>query len=111
MKISIATEFSEYPAGRYNSDGPYNATRFRQEILVPALKSASQRGEPVIVLLDGVGAYSSSFLEEAFGGLAREEGMTKKLLGLLEIQAMDPAYFSAQLDAQQYLRAAIDRAH
>ena len=34
--ISIAEDFSAYPAGRYPADGEYNATTFRKEVLIPA---------------------------------------------------------------------------
>ena len=37
VTISIADNFSAYPAGRYPEDGEYNATAFRKEWLVPAL--------------------------------------------------------------------------
>lgn len=68
--ISIARNFSRIPAGRYLTDGPYSGEKFREEMLIPAFK------DPSINLLeinfDGTRGYGSSFLEEAFGGLARE---------------------------------------
>jgi len=45
---------------------------FRDEFLYPALKESDE----VKVDLDGTLGYGSSFLEEAFGGLIREKGMT-----------------------------------
>ena len=48
---------------RYPNDGEFNATRFRDEVLVPALKT----GKIVEVSLDDVGAVAASFLEEVFG--------------------------------------------
>ena len=70
MTISVAKQFSEFPAGRYYDDGPYPGEKFRKEFLVPALKA----GGKVLVDLDGTMGYGSSFLEEAFGGLVRDEG-------------------------------------
>lgn len=64
--IDIATDFTRYPGGRYRTDGNYSGERFRDEFLVPALKTGR-----VVVKLDGTAGYGSSFLEEAFGGLAR----------------------------------------
>ncbi|MDZ4325539.1 MAG: STAS-like domain-containing protein, partial [Pseudomonas sp.] len=58
--------------GRYNSDGPNNGEAFRNNKLVPALTDAEVH--QVVVYLDSVKPgyeYSSSFLEEAFGGLIR----------------------------------------
>ncbi|RJS13438.1 DUF4325 domain-containing protein [Corallococcus sp. H22C18031201] len=65
--ISIARDFSRFPAGRFADDGPYSGQRFRDDILAPALKEANK----VTVELDGTLGYGSSFLEEAFGGLVR----------------------------------------
>ncbi|NHQ81149.1 STAS-like domain-containing protein [Chromobacterium vaccinii] len=67
VRIDIATEFSRVPAGRYLADGPYSGERFRSSFLTPAL----ERADKVEICLDGVRGYGSSFLEEAFGGLAR----------------------------------------
>lgn len=78
MMIDIATEFSPYPSGRDENDGKFNGTKFRQHLLIPAIKSALA-GPPderkIIIDIDGVRAFGSSFLEEAFGGLARESGI------------------------------------
>ena len=73
MKINIAKQFSPNPAGRWPSEGPYSGQRFREEILVPALKSVLEKGgdERVEIDLDGSLFFSSAFLKEAFGGLAR----------------------------------------
>jgi hypothetical protein len=70
MTISIANDFSDCPAGRFKTDGPFSGERFREEWLIPALKKA----EEVEVNLDGALGYGSSFLEEAFGGLVRVSG-------------------------------------
>lgn len=66
--ISIANDFSRFPAGRYRTDGPYSGQHFRDDLLQPALKKYDR----VIVDLDGTMGFGSSFLEEAFGGLRRE---------------------------------------
>lgn len=89
-QINLASEFSEYPAGRYLSDGEDSGERFRDELLAPRLK----KGESVSVVLDGAMGYGSSFLEEAFGGLVRVCGFSAKDLHLrLEIiSEEDPTY-------------------
>lgn len=70
MTISIASDFSRYPAGRYLSDGPYSGEKFRDDLLLPKLSELSE-GSTLRVELDGVRGYGSSFLEEAFGGAMR----------------------------------------
>lgn len=66
--ISVTNDFSEYPAGRYRVDGPGSGEVFRDDYLVPLLKSH----DVVEVDLDGAMGYGSSFLEETFGGLVRQ---------------------------------------
>jgi hypothetical protein len=73
-KINIAKQFYDAPVGRFPADGDYNGQRFRNEYLVPALKS----GNDVFIDMDGTDGYGSSFLEEAFGGLVRLCGFTSK---------------------------------
>ncbi len=68
-QISIAKNFSRFPAGRYVRDGPFPGEVFRSKLLAPALRSY----DSVTVVLDGTLGYGSSFLEEAFGGLVRVE--------------------------------------
>lgn len=87
MNISIAKDFSDVPAGRYLVDGDYTGQKFRENFLVPALKEAD-KSHPVIVDINDVEGYGSSFLEEAFGGLVREENYTKEDLDrVLKIRA------------------------
>jgi len=66
--ISIANDFSVYPAGRMIHDGPFSGEKFRKDFLEPVMKS----NEQATIDLDGTRGYGSSFLEEAFGGLVRE---------------------------------------
>lgn len=72
--IIIAEEFSPSPIGRYRTDSDTSGEAFRVDFLVPALK----KFDKVTVDLDGTDGYGSSFLEEAFGGLIRNEGFTEK---------------------------------
>jgi hypothetical protein len=69
-KINVANDFSKYPAGRYEEDGDFSAQSFREKLLV----------EKITIELDGVAGYSSSFLEEAFGGLVRDKKIKKEIL-------------------------------
>lgn len=70
--INIVKNFSKYPGGRTPADGDYSGSRFRDQLLVPALKKYAN----VVVEMDGTLGYGSSFLEEAFGGLVRLCGFT-----------------------------------
>lgn len=89
IEIHIAKDFSRVPAGRYRDDGPRSGQAFREEYLAPALKEDNE----VVVYLDGVEGYGSSFLEEAFGGLVRVNGfLGEKLHRLLTLKTVDDAW-------------------
>lgn len=66
--INVVKDFSKKPYGRYPNEGDCGQT-FRREKLAPALKDHDK----VHVILDGYNRYGRSFLDEAFGGLIREE--------------------------------------
>lgn len=69
-EISVARDYSPYPGPRFAKQGKYSGEKFR-EVLVEALR----KHEHVVVDLDGTTGFGSSFLDEAFGGLVRAEGM------------------------------------
>jgi hypothetical protein len=81
--LSIARDFSRFPAGRYLTDGKNSGERFRA-MLVAKLKAGS-----VCVDLDGTMGYGSSFLEEAFGGLVRSGFAIKQLKERLSFSSSD----------------------
>lgn len=75
-KITVVKDFYPKPYGRYNTDCPTcdksSGEAFRKKILAPAMNQYDK----VIVDLSGYNRYGRSFLDEAFGGLIREEGFT-----------------------------------
>jgi hypothetical protein len=69
-KIKISEEFSNIPGGRYKKDGANSGEEFREKCLKPKFDSLKE-GETLLIDFDGAYGYPTSFLEEAFGGLAR----------------------------------------
>jgi hypothetical protein len=102
--ISIASDFSKFPAGRYRADGPASGERFREEFLLPALR----RG-PVIVVLDGVAGLPSSFFEEAIGGIIRSGFSYEDARRLLTFYAETPRMASYAEQGRRYLTEASKR--
>ena len=102
-------EFTKYPGPRYRSDGPFSAQEFRHEHLEPRLRAASERGECLEVVLDGVSGYGSSFLEESFGGLVRSGFSEKQLNQNLRIIAETTRFEHHRLRALQYIRDALKK--
>jgi len=77
----IASEYSEYPGSRYISEGMYSGEDFRENHLSKIIKECLDNDETLKIDLDGTAGYSCGFLEEAFGGLIRENNF--KLYELL----------------------------
>ncbi|EMC4229574.1 STAS-like domain-containing protein [Cronobacter sakazakii] len=95
VNIVIARDFSKMPFGRYISDSPNSAERFRKEYLVPALKSGERE---VVVDFTGINhGVGSSFLEEAFGGLVRKEGVPKSDIKAKLIIKSDLPFYKEQI--------------
>src|SRR5262245_3798188 len=109
--ISIAKEFSKVPGGRWRKDGPFSGQEVREDVLAPALQAVREKeGDVVIVSLDGVAGYGSSFLEESFGGIVRANIMPPELLRKkLQIRASDPVFVGFQHDAIRNFRVALEK--
>lgn len=104
IQINVAEQFSKRPIGRYLSDGNSSGEAFRLKFLLPALEGTS----PVVVNLDGVAGYPSSFLEEAFGGLVRVHGYTfADLRRRLRLQNADPAFDTYEDEIWNYIGEAV----
>ena len=74
MEIVICRDFSETPNARYRAEGPDSGEEFRESLLEPKYILAINSNQKLIINLDGAYGYPTSFLEEAFGGLARKYG-------------------------------------
>lgn len=104
-QVSIADDFSPTPGGRFNRDGPYSGEAFRQRFLEPPL----DRGEDVDVFLDDVAGLPSSFLEEAFGGIFRREGASKRLRHRIRLHAETAALKPYVLLIYKFMDEAAER--
>ncbi|MFC0174072.1 STAS-like domain-containing protein [Vibrio comitans] len=62
-------DFTKFPGARYRDLGPHSGEEFRDDKLIPAIRD---KGPSLIINLDGVFGYGSSFLEEIFGGCVRK---------------------------------------
>ena len=71
ITINIANEFCETPGAREIEEGSFSGQDFLQRKLKPKFEEALQKKVKLIIDLDNTEGYATSFLEEAFGGLAR----------------------------------------
>ena len=90
MKIKIASDFSTAPGPRHVSEGKFSGEEFRKDILLPKVQEACEKGCELTVDLDGTSGFGTSFLEESFGGLIREDNLTlPKLNSVLKLISLE----------------------
>jgi hypothetical protein len=94
--ISLARDFSRNPGPRLKDQGPNSGETFRK-VLIRALSQYDR----ITVDLDGTNGIGSSFLDEAFGGLVRSEGMSKQDVKqkIRIVSKLDSSYLSTVNDA------------
>jgi hypothetical protein len=110
LKIIIAKDFSRTPGARTPEEGPYPGCDFRDQLLVPRLKEAIEKGLKLIVDLDGVSGLGTSFLEEAFGGLIREARLNySEIVSCLQIKSEEDETYKDEI--MQYLKDANEALH
>lgn len=71
-KIIIGNDFSDSPGARYRKDGPCSGEEFYDKFLEPKFIKAKKNKSKLIINLDGVWGYPSSFVSGSFGKLALE---------------------------------------
>lgn len=86
--ICISKEYSETLGARHIEEGNWSGEDFRDNFLIPRFEAARKKGEKVRIDLDGGYGNPVSFLEEAFGGLARKYG-TDTVLKTLDFVCND----------------------
>ncbi len=91
LTFNAAEQFGRTPGPRLREHGEFSGQEFREEHLRPLLEQARSNGVKLIVDLDGAAGYATSFLEEAFGGLAREFG-SQAVSNTLELKSNDEPY-------------------
>lgn len=90
-EICISKEYSETLGARYIDEGEFSGEDFRENFLIPRFVAASNEGRQIIIDLDGGYGNPVSFLEEAFGGLARKYGTDRVLAVLKFISSDEPS--------------------
>ena len=78
--INIADDYSYFPIGRDRETNEYSGERFRDDLLVPPLRD----NKIVEVDFDNIFACTPSFMDEAFGGLIRENKEDQDFLKIIK---------------------------
>ena len=108
ITINIANDFSTTPGARLKSESKYSGEEFRDKLLKPKFEYALKKDEKLLVNLDGGYGYATSFLEEAFGGLARyyknDKNKINKILHIITFKSDDEP--SLIEDIRDYIKKA-----
>ena len=105
ITINIANDYTKTPGGRFSAEGSYSGEDFRDTKFFPKFLEAKKLGEELCVVLDGGYGYATSFLEEAFGGLARKTN-DKDILKIKIISDEEPALVKK---VRQYMKDALTK--
>ncbi|HEY1218543.1 MAG: STAS-like domain-containing protein [Bryobacteraceae bacterium] len=103
LELNVAAEFTRTPGPRKRSEGEYSGEEFLSLLLRPRFIAALEAGVSLRVNLDCAAGYPTSFLEEAFGGLAREFG-SEKVAANIELSCDDEPYLVE--DIKKFIREA-----
>lgn len=95
--IKIADDYTTSPGGDFPGE------EFLEKILLPKFKQALSEKKKLLIDLDGTAGYATSFLEAAFGGLAKEYKNAKIVLDTLEFKSDDDPFLKD--DITEYIRA------
>ena len=104
VTINILKDFSKTPGARYKSDGQFSGEEFRGKFLEPHFDTPDANCK-ICIILDGAEGYPTSFLEEAFGGLARKYGK-QRCLERLEFVSEEDRLLVKEIE--QYIEHAND---
>lgn len=86
--IVVRRDFSDAPGARYRKEGPHSGEEFYETLLRPKYEEAVDRMVPLVIDLDGVWGYPSSFVSGSFGKLSIEYGVDN-VLKVLVLQSTE----------------------
>jgi len=95
--INVARDFTRTPGPRYRTQGKWSGEEFREDFLENHFKDKKAKYK-VIVMFDGTMGSPNSFVEEAFGGLARIYGVDWVLSRLEIISEEEPLLVKEIID-------------
>jgi len=96
QRISIAKEFSDTPGPRAKAEGDSSGEEFLETLLLPAYEHVRAEGGTLLIDLDGTEGYATSFLEAAFGQLARKYP-PEEVLSFLAFKSDDEPYLIQEI--------------
>ena len=74
LEIHVATEFNKALGARYIYEGQFSGQQFLETLLSPRFEEAKEKKVKLVIYLDGVLGYPSSFVSGSFGKLSMSHG-------------------------------------
>lgn len=102
--IKISEDYTKIPGVREEIEGDFPGEEFLKKILLPKFKQAIEEKKILFVDFDGTAGYPTSFLEAAFGGLARHYKDAKIVLKNIEFKSDDDPFLIS--DVTEYINEA-----
>ena len=99
--ISIKNEFGLYTGLRHVKVSEKSGEEFYHKILNKEFKNCLEKKEILIVDLDGVRGYSPSFIDEAFGNLIYDFGLSN-VTKYLRIKSQDKPFWKDSIENETY---------
>ncbi|SFB36133.1 STAS-like domain-containing protein [Algoriphagus aquimarinus] len=87
-EINIANDFSDTPGARYKKDGPFSGEEFLEKHLRPKFINGLKENGEILIVLDNVWGYPSSFVSGSFGKLSIEYS-SETVLKHLKFKSID----------------------
>ncbi len=94
-------DYSMSPGPRYVNQGCASGEDFYHKVLNKNFAEAYQKGLKLIVVLDGVDGYASSFLDEAFGNLVYDFGVNA-VEGILIIESKEEPEWITMIETSTF---------
>ncbi len=101
IKIKISEDYTKTPGVREDIEGDYSGEEFLNVILLPKFQQAIEQNVTLCIDFDGGAGYPTSFLEAAFGGLARHFKNPALVLSKLEYISEDDPFLVT--DVREYI--------
>ena len=102
--IKISDEYTKTPGVREEIEGDFPGEEFLAKILLPKFEQAVREKKILYVDFDDTAGYPTSFLEAAFGGIARHYGDAKFVLKNIEFKSDDDPFLIS--DVKEYINEA-----
>lgn len=87
-------DFSQRPGPRLKEQGKHSGEEFYDSSLNEWFKEALSSDRTLVVILDGTDGYLTSFIDEAFGRLVYDYGLSKVKNNLKIISNFEPEWLS-----------------